>query len=298
MKYIFGPIYSRRFGVSLGIDLSPDKKRCNFDCLYCELNKAKPVSFYDNPPKPDEIIKEVKDFLNKNPEPDVITITANGEPTLYPYLDEIIDNINKIKKEAKTLILSNASTISRANIRKTLKKFDIVKLSLDAASEKFFKKIDRPLKNISIKEIVEGIKIFRKEFSGFLVIEILIVKYINDSEENIKQIAEVLKDIKPDRVDIGTVDRPPAYRVFPVSNEKLHYLASFLKDFNVNVVERKYEKSFEFDLTEEEILKTLIKRPLTKEDIENTFSLETLKRFENLVSEGKILQKDNFFIPA
>ena len=294
MKYIFGPVYSRRFGVSLGVDLSPDKKRCNFDCLYCELDRAKPVDRYDNPPEPEEVVKEVKNFLEHNEYPDVITITANGEPTLYPYLDKLIDLLNEIKGRSKLLILSNGSTIYNQDIRKSLSKLDIVKLSLDAAEEKTFRKIDRGLKDIEVSQIIEGMKAFRKEFSGELIIEILVVKYVNDSVENIKKIAEVLKEIKPDRVDLGTVDRPPAYRVFPVSNEKLHQLAGFLKDFNVNVVERKYDKSYQFDLSEEDIIKTISKRPLTEEDIQSTFSLESRKVLEKLLKENvlKIEEKN------
>ncbi len=296
MRYIFGPVYSRRFGISLGIDLSPDKKRCNFDCLYCELDRSKPVDSYDNPPDPGEIFRELKGFLEKNPEPDVITITSNGEPTLYPYLDSLITMVNSIKNSSKTLILSNGSTIYKEEIQKTLKKFDIVKISLDAVSQQIFKKIDRPHSGISLEKILEGLKSFREDFKGKLIIEILVVKYVNDKEEYIKEIGEVLKDIKPDRVDIGTVDRPPAYRVFPVSNEKLYYLASLLKGFNVNVVERRYEKTFEYDISREDIIKTLSKRPLTKEDVENTFSLETKKRLQQLLEEGKVKHKNGFFL--
>jgi wyosine [tRNA(Phe)-imidazoG37] synthetase (radical SAM superfamily) len=296
MRYIFGPVYSRRFGISLGIDLSPDKKRCNFDCLYCELDRSKPVNSYDNPPDPEEIFRELKGFLEKNPEPDVITITSNGEPTLYPYLDSLVTMVNSIKNSSKTLILSNGSTIYKKEIQKTLKKFDIVKISLDAVSQQIFKKIDRPHSSISLEKILKGLKRFREDFEGKLVIEILVVKYVNDKEEHIKEIGDVLKDIKPDRIDIGTVDRPPAYRVFPVSNEKLHHLASLLKDFNVNVVERRYEKTFEYDISREDIVKTLSKRPLTQEDIENTFSLETKKKLQQLLEEGKVKHKNGFFL--
>ena len=291
MKYIFGPIYSRRFGISLGIDLSPDKKRCNFDCLYCELDRAKPVKEHDKPPKPEEIAEEVKEFLEKNEDPDVITVTANGEPTLYPYLDELIDLLREIKGKAKLLILSNGSTIIDPKVRKTLYKLDIVKLSLDAADEKTFRKVDRGVKDIKVSQIIEGMKSFRKEFSGELIIEILVVKYVNDSIENIKKIAKALEEIKPDRVDIGTIDRPPAYRVFPVSNEKLHELARYLKEFNVNVVERKYEKSYQFDWSKEDIINTISKRPLTEEDIQNTFSIESQKLLNKLLKEN-ILKKE------
>ncbi|WP_457599000.1 radical SAM protein, partial [Hydrogenimonas sp.] len=88
---IFGPIPSRRFGVSLGIDLSPGRKQCNFDCLYCELSPSKPVERSENPPPVERIITELADALEEHPDTEVITLTANGEPTLYPDLEELID---------------------------------------------------------------------------------------------------------------------------------------------------------------------------------------------------------------
>ncbi len=116
-KYIFGPIQSRRFGLSLGIDLSPEHKSCNFDCLYCELKPAKVTDAITNPPLVTSVISEVKEALQEYQNIDVITITANGEPTLYPYLDVLVDELNNIKKDKKLLILSNASTISDLKIQ-------------------------------------------------------------------------------------------------------------------------------------------------------------------------------------
>ncbi|MBY0540244.1 MAG: radical SAM protein, partial [Campylobacterales bacterium] len=140
---IFGPIPSRRFGISLGVDLSPSKKQCNFDCLYCELEGAKTVDKMDSSPSVSEIISAIKENLEKHSKIDVITLTANGEPTLYPKLDELVEEINKIKGNIKTLILSNGSTIYKKDIFNTLLKIDTVKLSLDCVSEKCFKKLDR-----------------------------------------------------------------------------------------------------------------------------------------------------------
>ena len=292
-KYIFGPVYSRRFGVSLGVDLSPNRKSCNFDCLYCELGKGKVVSFIEDEPDVEEIIREIRDFLSKNKKPNYITVTANGEPTLYSKLDVLIEEINKFKGNVKTLILSNASTIYREDIQKILTKFDTVKLSLDAVSEKTFKKIDKPLNGISINQIINGIKAFRKIYKGELVIEVLIVKFVNDSLNEIKKLSDVLTEIKPDRIDLGTIDRPPAYRVFPVNNEELYKFAEIFKEkeLPVNVIERKNIYLPEFELTEMEIINTLRKRPLTVEDIESIFSLETLKKIEKLEKEGKLEKK-------
>ena len=135
----FGPIPSRRFGISLGIDLSPSSKQCNFDCLYCELEGAKTVDHMVEFPGVQEVIKSVKDAFLKHDKIDVLTITANGEPTLYPNLDELITELDSVKGSAKTLILSNAGNIYKKSIQNTLKKLDTVKLSLDCVSKKCFR---------------------------------------------------------------------------------------------------------------------------------------------------------------
>jgi len=105
---IFGPIHSRRFGVSLGVDLSPSQKQCNFDCLYCELSPAKVTDKQEKVIEVDAIIDALKTHLNDTI--DVITLTANGEPTLYPYLDELIDKIKSITNK-EILILTNSATL-------------------------------------------------------------------------------------------------------------------------------------------------------------------------------------------
>jgi len=130
MNIIFGPIPSRRFGMSLGIDLSPTSKQCNFDCLYCELQVAKTVSKQTYSISVKDIISQLKIALKNHTNIDVITFTANGEPSLYPYLDELIDEVDKIKKNIKTLILSNGANIYSTEIQKVFLKIDIVNFIL------------------------------------------------------------------------------------------------------------------------------------------------------------------------
>ena len=204
---IFGPIPSRRFGISLGVDLSPGKKQCNFDCLYCELEGAKTVDKMDEYPSVENIINEIKNSFETHPKIDVITLTANGEPTLYPKLDELITEINKIKSNTKTLILSNGSTIYKKEIYDALLKIDIVKLSLDCISEKCFKKLDRVNSSVETQKIVPAMIDFSKQTKNDLVLEILFVKDLNDKIEEIELLNEAINQIKPKRVDIGTIDR-------------------------------------------------------------------------------------------
>ncbi len=286
MRYLFGPVASRRFGLSLGIDLSPDRKACNFDCLYCELEPAKPVTSIPNPPSVKEVIEETKEALERFSDIDVITITANGEPTLYPYLDELVDALNRIKKKKKLLILSNASKIDEKEIQNILAKIDIVKLSLDCATKSCFKKLDRPAKSIDLKRIIEGMKEFRKIYHGLLVIEILVVKSLNDKEEEFIALDEVLQQIRPDRVDVGTIDRPPAYKVEPVTYQRLHELASHIHGIPTVIVSRKKSGTYYEELSKEEILDLLAHRPLTQEDIETLFDDQTRARLEELEREG------------
>ncbi len=283
MKYIFGPVASRRFGMSLGVDLSPDKKRCNFDCIYCELDPAKPVNEYANPPSVDEILKEINEATNKF-NFDILTITSNGEPTLYPYLDELVSKI----KNQKLLILSNSSTIFKKEIQNTLLKFDIVKLSLDAVTPKIFKKIDRPHKDIKIEDIIRGIKEFRKIYDKELIIEILVVKEINDKEEEFEKLNEVLKEIKPNRVDISTIDRPPAYNVKGVSVKRLFELSRKIENQHIFIPTREKLKFQIENLTKEELLITLKKRPFSDSDVEHIFDEHTQKVFNDLLKENLI----------
>jgi len=289
MRYTFGPVNSRRFGLSLGIDLSPDKKSCNFDCIYCELKPAKPVAKIENPPKVEDVLAEVKESLKRYPNIDVITVTANGEPTLYGDLDALIDGLDKIKGEKKTLILSNASTITKEDIRQTLKKIDTVKLSLDCASQRCFKKIDRPLKGIEIEDIIKGIKEFSTLYDKTLVIEILVVKGINDKEEEFERLNRVLKDIKPDRVDLGTIDRPPAYKVEPVDYERLFELSKLIKNIPVSIAARRKDDFAPLFLSKNEILNLLAHRPLSKDDVGVLFDKKSLENLNALIEEKKVI---------
>lgn len=289
---IFGPITSRRFGQSLGIDLSPSFKQCNFDCLYCELKGAKTVDKASDVPSVTEVLNALNEALLKHHNLDVITLTANGEPTLYPELDALVDGIAKIKKETKLLILSNGSTIADASIQNILSKLDIVKLSLDCVSPKCFKKLDRAHKGIDINQIVEGMKSFRKRYMGELVIEILVVEGLNDSEEEFKALNAVLHEIKPDRIDVGTIDRPPAYEVQGVSIERLVELSSLLENLPVTLAYKKNYIPEKRYFSKEEIYELLVRRPQSFEDIALCFDAKSLEHLSCLVAEKRLYVKN------
>jgi len=298
---LFGPINSRRFGLSLGIDLSPATKQCNFDCLYCELAPSATVDKQTQVVTVDAIIHELKKHLHDKI--DAITLTANGEPTLYPYLDELIIQINKIKGETKTLILTNSATLINDNIFHSLLNLDEVKLSLDAISPDVFKKIDRPHASIKIDEIVEKVIKFSHAFKGKLFIEILFVHDLNDTKEEIQKLNAVLKDVHASRIDLGTIDRPPAYPVMGISYKELHNISlEFDKNLPIHIASRVHAEPNNTYHTEDEIINTLDKRPLTMDDINLLFDEKSKINLQKLIKDDKVIINKvgnlEFYIPA
>ena len=303
MKFIFGPVASRRFGTSLGIDLSPNTKQCNFDCLYCELAPAATINAYTQAYGPDEIATELEASLKEHPNTQVITLTANGEPSLYPHLNELIEKIDKIKGEKETLILTNSATLSDEKTYETLLKLDQVKLSLDAVSTDVFRKIDRPHEDIDLNKLVSSVISFSKEFQGRLFIEVLFVKGLNDTEEEISALNEVLEQVRCERIDLGTIDRPPAYPIEGISYEALYAISQcFNPDLPIHIASRKNIGSKPSSYTNEEIINTLDKRPLTQEDVSLLFDVGSIERLKSLVENGQLSLKKisnlDFFIPT
>ncbi|WLR41071.1 radical SAM protein [Campylobacter jejuni] len=287
MKILFGPVSSRRFGRSLGIDLSPSKKQCNFDCVYCELDPKKAQEKQDEIISIDKIISEVKVVLEKNVEFDFLTLTANGEPSLYPYLNELILSLRSIAKDKKLLILSNGTAVLDEDKFNALLKLDVVKFSLDSAVAKTFYRIDRALKNIDLEKMIEKMADFRARFNGDLIMEILVVKDLNDNEEEFKALNQALKKIAPLRVDLSTIDRPPAYAVKKVSEEKLLELSKLIDSTPVLLAKRHYEGE-KLSFNEEELLKMLHLRSQSEIDIEVKFNEQSKTLLNQLIKEKKV----------
>ncbi|HEC2346161.1 TPA: radical SAM protein [Campylobacter jejuni] len=287
MKILFGPVSSRRFGRSLGIDLSPSKKQCNFDCVYCELDPKKAQEKQDEIISIDKIISEVKAMLEKNIEFDFLTLTANGEPSLYPHLNELILSLRSIAKDKKLLILSNGTAVLDEDKFNALLKLDVVKFSLDSAVTKTFYRIDRALKNIDLEKMIEKMADFRARFNGDMIMEILVVKDLNDNEEEFKALNQALKKIMPLRVDLSTIDRPPAYAVKKVSEEKLLELSKLIDSTPVLLAKRHYEGE-KLSFNEEELLKMLHLRSQSEIDIEVKFDEQSKTLLNQLIKEKKV----------
>lgn len=296
MSIVFGPVRSRRFGESLGVDLSPHTKQCNYDCLYCELEGKKAQDSMEVTLEVEEILREIKQGLENFPDVESLTITANGEPTLYPYLYELMLRLEDVKGATQTLLLSNGSLLSDPSVARACLLFDKVKFSLDAISEEVFKKIDRPSKNMNLKQILQGIYQFSADFGGELYAEILFVEHINDSLEEVKKMAKFLAPMRLKRLDIGTIDRPAAYKVKPISQQKLESLGEVFLAFGIPTFIPKRTESNEqknLILSRDAILKTLALRPQSAQDIKILWHSSTHEILQDLLESGIVETIEN-----
>lgn len=289
---VFGPILSRRFGISLGVDLSPSKKQCNFDCLYCEIGGAKTVEKMGEIVPLEEVLNAIKMGLEKHQEVEVLSITASGEPTLYPYFFELSSELKTLtKNRCKTLVLSNGSRFGDPLVAKGLLNFDIVKFSLDCVSEKCFKRLDRPYRNLEIGEILRGIEEFALCFEGELVGEVLVIEKLNDNLEEMQKIANFMRRINVSRIDLGSLDRPPAYAVHGVSLECLESLVEAFDGLCVSIPFRN-QRNIQSSLKDKkELLEIIARRPIAEDEFSNLFDASALSFLDELRLEGKICIK-------
>ncbi|TLD85273.1 radical SAM protein [Helicobacter sp. MIT 11-5569] len=291
MDIIFGPVQSRRFGESLGVDLSPKLKQCNYDCLYCELRGKKTQSEMQEILEVDEILEAVRQGLAKFPNVESLTITANGEPTLYPYLYELMLRLEDIKESKQTLLLTNGALLWEPCVARACLFFDKVKFSLDAISQNVFKKIDRPHKEIDLDRILKGIYQFSADFKGELYAEILFVKGVNDDAQEIQEMARFLAPMPLKRLDVSTIDRPPAYKVESLSVSELEEIGKIFLRYQIPVFVPKrtlVKKQENLELNREEIVKTLALRPMSQEDINTLWSAQSREILESLVKAQKV----------
>jgi len=184
-KYLFGPVPSRRLGMSLGVDLVP-KKVCSLNCVYCEVGRTTTLTIERKEYiKYDKIIEELTNYFNNNPEPDYITFSGYGEPTLNIRIGDIIQFIKQNKPGIPIAILTNGTLLYDKKVRKELMDADVVLPSLDAATEKGFLKINRPPKTLTLEKYIQGLITFRKEYKGKIWLEIFILPNYNDSEKEL-----------------------------------------------------------------------------------------------------------------
>ncbi len=222
MKYIYGPVRSRRLGFSLGITTIP-RKVCSFDCVYCEVGRTTTLTTERREYiQREEIVTEVEEFLAKYKGPlDHITFSGLGEPTLNSEIGYMISEVKKLTS-VPVAVLSNGSLISRDDVKHDLLNADIVKFTLNAALSAEYGNINQNNPSIELDAVIQGIIEFRKEFRGELWIEILLVRGLNDSESNYIALRKALNLIRPDKVHLNTVVRAPAFKIAgPLSIQEL-----------------------------------------------------------------------------
>ena len=222
MPCIYGPVPSRRLGVSLGVDLFPGKT-CSYDCIYCQLGRTSKKTIQRDVYLPAElIIREVKDFLAQLDSPvDYITFSGSGEPTLHSQIGPIIGEIKEMTS-IPLAVITNGSLLFMDEVKRDLSEADLVIPSLDAVSKTVHETINRPEESLEIDRVIQGLVDFRERFRGQVWIEILFCRGINDDPSEIAKMKEVLERIDPNRIQLNTVYRPPAEDfASPLTEERL-----------------------------------------------------------------------------
>ena len=239
---IFGPVHSRRLGVSLGVNLLPeDGKVCSFDCIYCECGFNADHRPKKHLPTREEVriaLKEkLKDMQKNGPAPDVLTFAGNGEPTAHPHFPEIIEDTLALRDHyfpnAKVSVLSNSTFIDRPAVFDALNKIDNNILKLDTVNEEYIHLLDRPNGKYSVRKIIEKMK----EFKGNCIIQTMFLKgsYLgkdmdNTSDEFVLPWLEAVKEIAPSQVMIYTIDREtPDHDLQKATHEELDRIVELIK---------------------------------------------------------------------
>ncbi|WP_016776804.1 radical SAM protein [Anaerophaga thermohalophila] len=294
-RFIFGPVPSRRLGMSLGIDLVP-RKVCSLDCVYCEVGLTTKLTTERMEYVPyQKVINELTSYLENHPAPDFITFSGYGEPTLNSRIGDVLKFIKENYPDLKVAVLTNGTLFSDKKVREELMDADVVLPSLDAATNSTFKKLNRPEKHLSVDDHINGLIQFRKEFKGKIWLEIFILPGYNDNAEELEALKNAIEKIQPHRVQLNTLDRPGAIEgLRAASNEELENIREKLGLENVKVVAaaatRQDSKAYRDD-TEYAILETIARRPCTVYDLRNILGLhvnEINKYLDVLQANGKI----------
>lgn len=295
-KHLFGPVPSRRLGLSLGIDPIP-YKTCSFDCVYCECGATTNLTSTRKEYIPvDEIISELDSFLSNNPTLDYITFSGSGEPTLNIGIERIITFLKKKFPQYKIAVLTNSSLFSNPEVRKELLLADVIMPSLDAVSYNISQKINRPVKGIRPVDIIQGLISFRREFPGKIWLEIFIIPGINDTDEEIEKFHAVLKKINPDLIQLNSIDRPGTENwVVPADEETLVKIKKKFEYLPVvtisNYQKREKVKSYNFKI-EDAILATISRRPCTADDLSEILDihLAELNKYLDALHEKDMIE--------
>jgi wyosine [tRNA(Phe)-imidazoG37] synthetase (radical SAM superfamily) len=296
-KHIFGPVPSRRLGLSLGVDPVPFKT-CSYDCIYCQLGRTtyKTVVRKEYVPLAD-ILTDLDRRLETCSAPDYFTLSGSGEPTLFARLGELIRQI-KQRVQAPVAVLTNGSLLWDPGVRASLQDADLVIPSLDAGDESLFRCVNRPHPSISFKKLVGGLIEFRRDFTGPIWLEVFLLGGVTAIESEVAKIASIVKEINPDRVHLNTVARPPAEEfAYPVSRKQLEQFAGVFGE-HAEVVADYPDYDTEFPtsalVSEEDILNLLRRRPCSLKEVAaglNAHPCELAKQMDYLLKKQIITFK-------
>lgn len=291
-KYVYGPVASRRLGFSLGVDIIPFKT-CTLDCAYCQLGSTGKTSLRRGSWfPPGDILAQVKAAVASGQKIDVVTFSGSGEPTLSKDLGFLIREIKRATR-LPVAVLTNGTLLTRRDVRRDLLAADVVVPSLDAVPAALFRRINRPHVSLDNRRIVEGLVRFREEFRGEIRLEIMLIKGVNDSPSALEAMKKAVARIRPDRIELNTVVRPPAdprsgalgpaelRRVRAVLGPRTEIVASFAG--------RKRPAGAR--LLDRDVLATVGRRPQTIADIAVALGRhrdEVLKALASLEARGRI----------
>ena len=267
-RYLFGPVPSRRLGRSLGVDIVP-MKTCTQNCIYCQLGKDAPQTLQRKDyVSIKAVLSELEQKINEGLEADFITISGSGEPTLHSQLGKLIDGI-RIITGIPVAVITNGTLLSDPAVREDCCKADVVLPSLDAGDPETFKKMNHPHPDLDFKRFAEGLVLFRTEYDGQLWLEVFFCDGINTNEASILSIAEQIRRINPDKVQINTSVRPIVHaEAVRVSEQRLNEIAAHLgKSVEVITDFSKQTALADRPGDLQVILETLQRRPCTLDDL-------------------------------
>lgn len=294
-QHLFGPVLSRRLGRSLGVDIVPFKT-CSYDCIYCELGRTTVLTAQREDFVPcDTVLAEIRHYLDTHPNPDFITLTGSGEPTLHAHLGGILSGIKSLTT-VPLAVLTNGSLLWDGAVRDALSIADVVLPSLDAGDAGVFNQVNRPAAGISFEKMVTGLVTFRESFSNALWLEVLFVENVNSRDSDVRDMGHWIQQIQPDRVQVNTVVRPPAERnASPVSPERLNVLATALGPQSEVIADYPLANTDSCITPDAECIVDLVRRrPCSAQEIAAALGLrlsETLKTLERLSAQRIVAEQ-------
>lgn len=274
-KHVFGPVPSRRLGVSLGVDLVTPKS-CNMNCVFCECGatrelKLKRESFKDIDEVKNEILEAIKIV-----KPDYITFSGSGEPTLSKDLGKIIEWI-KSNLEIKVCVITNSLLLEDNEVVKELEKADLIMPTLNSVDNLIFKKINRPSAQIDVSQVMRGLENLSKKYKGKIYIESFIIEGLNDSNEHTEKMVTFLKNINFTKLQLNTLDRPGTENwVQPASYETMQRIKNKYLELgisNVEIVKEMKELDKKIEVNEELLKNMKEKREYSEKDLKKIFKI-------------------------